>query len=131
VSNIPTIQQIYAAFGQGNIPAILEKLGPNVEWEHDTVVQGIPWVTPRRGREQVAQFFASLADLEFHHFEPLQLFESGNQVMATLLVEASVKKTGKRVRDLEAHLFTFDPEGRVVRFRHFVDTDQHLRALQA
>jgi uncharacterized protein len=128
VSNIQIVQKIYEAFGKGDIPFILSTLHPTVDWEHDTTVQGIPWIVPRHGAEEVGLFFASLAGLDFLHFEPLSFFESGNEVMTTLRIEAIVKATGKKVRDMEAHLFTFDGEGRVVRFRHFVDTDQHRRA---
>ena len=51
--------------------------------------------------------------------------------MALIRLDATVRATGKRVKDLEAHLFTFDDAGRVTRFRHFVDTHQHLLASQA
>jgi len=42
-----------------------------------------------------------------------------------------VKATGKTLRDLEVHLWTFDDAGRVVRFRHVVDTHAHHLAARA
>jgi ketosteroid isomerase-like protein len=131
MSNTQIVQSIYEAFGRGDIPAILERLHPDVEWEHDMVAHGIPWVTPRKGRAGVVQFFEGLQGLDFHVFEPFTLLEGPGQVMGLIRLEATVRATGKRVKDLEAHLFTFDDAGRITRFRHFVDTHQHLLASQA
>jgi uncharacterized protein len=127
--NIETVQGIYAAFGRGDIPAILAALADDVEWEHDSVDHGIPWLTPRRGRASVGAFFASLAALEISRLDVASLLEGKNQVASVIHIEAKVKATGRVVRDLELHLFTFDDEGQVIRFRHVVDTLQHKRAL--
>jgi ketosteroid isomerase-like protein len=62
VSNIQTVQAIYAAFGQGDIPTILGHLGENVEWEYGTLDAGVPWLQPRRGLTEVPKFFESLSD---------------------------------------------------------------------
>ena len=131
MSNVPAVQSVYEAFGRGDIPAILERLHPEVEWEHDMVAHGIPWIVPRSGRAAVVSFFEVLQGLEFHVFEPIALLEGPGQVVGLIRLEATVRATGKRVTDLEAHLFTFDDAGRITRFRHFVDTHQHLLASQA
>jgi len=34
--------------------------------------------------------------------------------------------TGRAIRDLGTHLWTFDESGRVARFRHVADTHQHV-----
>ena len=47
-----TVEAIYAAFGRGDIPGILGALREDVEWEHDAVDHGIPWLAPRQGRAQ-------------------------------------------------------------------------------
>jgi hypothetical protein len=50
-------------------------------------------------------------------------------VVALIEAEAVVKKTGRRiVESPEVHLWHFDAQGRVVRFRHAVDTHQHVTA---
>lgn len=128
MSNVQTVQAIYEAFSKGDIPAILERLHPEVEWEHDSASHGIPWIVPRRGRAEVAQFFHALAALDFQVFEPVALLEGAGQVAGIIRLEATYRPTGKTIKDLEAHLFTFEQDGRVLRFRHFVDTHQHLLA---
>jgi hypothetical protein len=40
-----------------------------------------------------------------------------------------VRATGRAITDLAIHLWTFDDHGVVVRFRHCVDTHQHVLAV--
>lgn len=35
MSNVDTVKEMYAAFGRGDIPAILDKLDENEEWDTD------------------------------------------------------------------------------------------------
>jgi len=70
VSNLDTVKEIYAAFGRGDVPAILDKLDENVEWETAIPVPGVPWLQTRRGRVNISAFFESLAPLSFQRFEP-------------------------------------------------------------
>jgi ketosteroid isomerase-like protein len=43
-TNIDTVKTIYENFQRGDVPAILARLHEDVEWEHDTVNHGIPWI---------------------------------------------------------------------------------------
>ena len=133
MSNQETVQQIYAAFGRGDISAILERLAPDVRWEHwpdgsGAQRHGVPWLAQRTGPAEVAGFFESLGALEFHQFEPTGLVGDGDRVVALIDVDIEVRATGERFRDAELHLWTFDPQGRVSEFRHFVDTAKHVEA---
>jgi uncharacterized protein len=134
VSNVPTIQAVYEAFGRGDIPAILEHIADDVSWETwevDNAAQeaGVPWMLPRQGRTGVMDFFQAIADgLEFHSFEPRNLLEGGNQVAATIAFDATAKATGERFQDEEIHLWTFDEAGKVSAFRHYMDTAKSIKA---
>ena len=75
-------------------------------------------------------FFESLADFEFTRFEPTAFLAGDDMVAVPIRIELLVKKTGKRIRDLEAHLWTFGPSGLVTRFRHLADTHQFVLATQ-
>lgn len=127
-TNIETVQAMYRAFGQGDVPAILAHLAPEVEWEHDVVDYGLPWFKPRRGRAAVAEFFQDLAGLDIRRFEPLSFLASADQVAVVIAYEGIDKATGTTVRDLNMHLWTFDPRGMVARFRQFADTHQYVLA---
>jgi len=129
MGNVETVQAIYEAFGQGDIPSILDKLADDVTWDQHQPDRGTPWLTPRKGRDDVVGFFESLAGLEITRFEPQNLLEGGNQVAAVIHLEAQVKATGRTVvEEAEVHLWTFGPDGKVVDFKHVVDTHQHVEA---
>lgn len=124
--NILSVQSIYAAFGRGDIPFILEQLAPDVQWEVDGSTTDVPWLQRRVGREGALAFFQSLAALEFQKFEVTGVYAIGDRVIGLCNVEATVRATGKKyVENDEVHLWWFDGEGRVTAFRHRVDT--HLQ----
>ena len=126
MSNIDTVKEIYAAFGRGDVPAILEKLDEDVEWDTETDVPGVPWLSPRRGRANVPAFFESLDPLEITRFEPHTFFESGDKVFALIALEANTK--GKRYSiPNEGHLWQFNAGGKVARYHHIADTLAHQR----
>lgn len=125
-----TVQGIYGAFGQGDVPAILDALADDVVWEPDTVDHGIPWIVPGTGKDTVAAFFKAAGEgLEFQSFEPVAFLEGGDQVAAVIKVQARANATGKSIRDTEIHLWSFDAEGKVTSLRHFIDTHQHVQAI--
>jgi ketosteroid isomerase-like protein len=130
MGNRQIAQEIYEAFGRGDVPAILERLDEAVEWEYGVSSTEVPWLQPRRGREGAGEFFASLGALDFHRFTLKAIVEGeGGLVVALVDAEFTVKATGKRVvEEDEAHVWYFDDRGRAVRFRHRVDTHQHERA---
>lgn len=129
--HVDTVKAIYESFGKGDIPGILARLDPDVEWEHDWGSPPLKWCTPRRGRDQVPGFFESLADFEFVRFEPIAFLEGDSMVAVPIRLELRVKKNGQRIRDLEAHLWTFGPNGLVTRMRHFLDSHQFALATRA
>jgi uncharacterized protein len=136
MSNSQTVQSIYEAFGRGDIPAILDCLADDVRWEHwpdgnGAGRQGVPWLQPRNGKQEVGGFFEALGALEFHDFRPGGFLESNGQVAALVDVDVSVRETGRRFRDSEIHLWTFAADGKVSEFRHYVDTAKHVEAVAA
>jgi ketosteroid isomerase-like protein len=136
MSNIATVQEIYAAFGRGDVPAILDRVADDVRWEHwpdasGAQRHGVPWLLERTGPGEVAEFFASLAALDFHAFAPTAMLEGDDVVAAVITIDATVKATGERFRDDEIHLWSFAADGRVAAFRHFVDTAKHVEAYAA
>jgi uncharacterized protein len=129
VSNVTVVQDMYAAFGRGDVPTILGHLADSVEWEYGAGASETPWLQTRRGRAGAAEFFSSLGALEIEKFAPKAFFEGPGVVVVLLDFEAKVKATGGRiVEEDEVHIWHFDEAGRVTRFRHRADTQQHLAA---
>jgi ketosteroid isomerase-like protein len=129
--NAATVREIYEAFGRGDIPAIIDRLSDDVDWEAGrTEDYGVPWLRAGRGKEHVLSFFETLGAIDIKHFQPTTIAGSGNTVLALLELEAVVQATGRDVNDLEIHVWTFHPDGLVASMRHIVDTVQHSQAVQ-
>lgn len=134
LDNRQTVQNIYAAFGEGDVPAILDQLADDVDWEYGYRIapNPVPWLQPKESKAGVAEFFATLGALEFHKFAPTAILAESNLVVALIDFECTVKSTGKRiVEEGEVHIWYFTAEGKVARFRHAADTYQHAMACQS
>lgn len=133
MSNLTTVQTIYRAFADGDVPGILELLAGDVAWESwsdsSSVRAGVPWMTPRSGKAAVVGFFEVLGQLELSDFQVLSLMEGGNQVAVEVVIEAGLPTCGgRRFRDEEIHLWTFDDDGKVSHLRHYTDTAKQIAA---
>ena len=126
-----TVQHIYAAFGRGDVPAILACLAEDIEWEYGTAPNPVPWLQPLRGRAEVPRFFETLgSQVEFRSFMPKQIIAEGNLVVGLIDLDATVRATGKRVVETdEVHLWHFNAQGLAQRFRHRADSWHHAMAL--
>jgi len=131
-ANVATVTAIYEAFGRGDVEFIVDQLDEDVEWEQGGTAHDIPWLAPGRGHDHVRGFFGHLiSNVELSVFQPGRPLVNENQVAVPVTIEATAKATGKQWReDLEMHVWTFGPDGKVVAFRHLVDTHQHWLALQ-
>lgn len=128
---VETVQTIYAAFGRGDVPAILEHLHEDVDWEYVDVGRGqVPWLRPGRGRPAALAFFQAVGTgLTITKFVPKTFLEGPGVIAVLVDIDFTVNQTGKQVREIdEVHLWHFDDRGRVVRFRHVVDSAQHIAA---
>lgn len=126
-----TVAAIYDAFKRGDIPFILERLAPDVQWDAwaDGFAQraDVPWLRTRTGRAGVAEFFRLVGEFKIDDFQTLEMMEGPNAVAAEIVIHAHVPGGGS-YRDDEIHVWTFDDAGLVVRFRHYVDTAKHIAA---
>jgi ketosteroid isomerase-like protein len=128
MSNLDTVQAIYAAFGRGDVEAILDQLADDVAWDHDAPSYGVPLFEPGTGKEHARRFFEATAALEFHRFEPTNFLVGGNQVAVPIDVKAEVKSSGRVAEVLEIHLWTFGDDGKVSRFFHSIDRQAFVQA---
>jgi uncharacterized protein len=130
--NLKTVEAIYAAFGRGDVKAILETLADDVDWEvwsaNFAQAEGVPWLQPKKGRAKVAEFFDYIGKWKFGEFHVLSLLAGGNQVAAEIQLDAEITQTGGRLREEEIHLWTFNDKGQVTRYRHYADTAKHIAA---
>lgn len=128
---VSVVNRIYAAFGIGDVPTILDYMAPEVDWEYGWTASPVPWLQPGRGPAHVGSFFQSLTEhLEFESFEVNHVLPGDGVVVALVSLRANVRSTGRTIVETdEAQIWHFDDQGRVVRFRHGVDTLRHAEAL--
>lgn len=126
-----TVLAIYDAFGRGDIPAILDSISDDVRWEsweeHFAQDAGVDYLQSRSGKAGVAAFFETVGAFTFHEFNVLDIMANNRQVAVEVVIEATLP-SGVRFRDEEIHLWTFDDDDKVVRFRHYLDTAKHIAA---
>lgn len=127
---VSTVQSIYAAFGRGDVPGILEQMSPEVDWEYAFAPNDVPWLQRQRGRSGVAAFFAALAEgLQLTTFTPKEMLVGKDKVVVIVDIAGTVPRTGGTLAEEdEVHIWHFGPDGKVSRFRHVLDTLQHHRA---
>jgi ketosteroid isomerase-like protein len=131
-ANRAVIEDMYAAFGRGDIEAIIAKMHPDCaweQWERSNSAQdgGYEIMKARTGREGVMEFFGEVAKHEITYFQALDFLASDRQVVVEVEIENKLS-TGGKLRDEELHLYTVDEDGLITRMRHYVDTAKHLRA---
>lgn len=110
------IRALYADLRTGDVPAVLDRLAPGVEWEED---RGEPGFTVRRrhlGRRAVARLLADPGGFP-RALDLVHLVESGDEVAALVAEGAAPEPEGVAPLRLEAHLWTLEAGGLVARFR--------------
>jgi len=120
--NVSKVQQLYAAFGRGEINTILDNVTDDVTWGAETSVPTVPWYEMRHGRGGVGDFFSMLAnEVEFDRFEPSIWAEAGDQVFVRIDYQSRYKRNGKGVTSAAVHQLTMR-DGKIAKFRAFEDT---------
>jgi uncharacterized protein len=119
--NVKIVEKAYTDFKTGNIDALLANLAEDVQWELPEI-KNVPFGGKRAGRQQVGQFFATVAEnQEPLQFEPREFIAERDKVVALGNYKWRVKGTGKTFECAFAHVFTIR-DGKVVRFQEFTDT---------
>ena len=132
MSHTQTVQDLYAAFGRGDVAAILNLVTDDVDWNNDRVAsRECPWNGNFSGKARVTDFFKAVDELDITVFEPRIFTESGNHVSVMLRIESRVKKNGQSLQNDSIHLWTFNDNGKISAYRHFNDTAAELAAWRA
>lgn len=123
--NIGIIDNLYKAFGTGDIPSVLAAMDDHIVWneaEGNTYADGNPYIGPDAVLKGV--FSRIGEDHEYFKLADIQLHDmSNNQVLATLRYDGKLKKNGAKYNVQAAHLWTLN-NGKVTGFQQYVDTKQ-------
>lgn len=129
VDTTQAVQEIYAAFGRGDVPAILALLADDAELYHAGPAEVLPWAMLYQGKDQWGQYFQTVGGaLEFTEFVPERFIAQGDTVVALGHFAARARATGRPVTSPWAMEWTFK-DGAVTRCRVHEDTAALAAAL--
>jgi ketosteroid isomerase-like protein len=119
--NVQLIRRAYENYKTGDLQAVLGAFAESVEWIQPQV-EGISFSGKRRGRNQVAEFFATMSDAQAPiRFEPQEYIAQGDRVVALGHYRWHAKATGREWESDWAHVYTIR-DGQVTRFQEYTDT---------
>jgi len=119
-SNINTIQDLYSAFGRGDVATILNHLTDDIRWvSHlDSIV---PWAGDFSGKARVPKFFdAIFHSVDVEVFNPQEWVAQGDTVISIGEFGCKGKATGKSTLARWIFIWKFK-DGRVASYEQFED----------
>jgi ketosteroid isomerase-like protein len=125
--NLRTVQDMYAAFGRGDLGFVLDQIDDTCEGFGviSSTKTGVPWHLDlsTKGRAAAVGYFEALGSSVDHTgFEQRDFAATGDHVYATVRLVQVNRATGKTIEQPEViHHFTFR-NGKVVRCRISEDT---------
>ena len=127
--NLEVIKGAYAAFAEGDVPAVLGVFADDIEW-HEAA--GMPYGGVYRGGEAVVQnvFGPISQDVEGFALTPEEFMSAGDTVAAVVRYTGTGKVTGKPLDLPVVHVWDIQ-DGKVVRFRQFADTVKFAEVVPA
>ncbi|MEK7322980.1 MAG: nuclear transport factor 2 family protein [Pseudomonadota bacterium] len=115
------IKQAYEAFGRGDVPAILNLVAAEVDWEF-VGSAGLPYAGRRRNHQEVTGFFTAVAQADdIHSFEPEEFIEAGEHVTVLGWESSTARDTRQEFQSQWIHVFTVK-NGKITRWRGFFNT---------
>jgi uncharacterized protein len=126
-SSTDVISDLYAAFGRGDVPALLTALDDDIEWH---APEALPHGGSFRGREDVGRFFEGIGE----QWESLEVNLDGlvgdeTRVVALVRADGQLRATGEQTGYTAAHVWTLR-DGSPVRFDEYVNAPVSLPAAQ-
>jgi ketosteroid isomerase-like protein len=121
---IKTIEEVYQAFGRGDVAAILDAVTDDVDWATETSSTAAPWYGVRHGKDGVAVFFTAFGSaMEVEEFTPVSLAANDTDVLTVVRFRARSRSTGKTLAMDLHHYFRFR-DGKIAYYRGTEDTAQ-------
>lgn len=115
--NLNLVNRVYAAFGQGIIPAVLDLFDPAIEWvaaENSPLADRSPYRGLNAVREGV--FMRTAAEFPELAVRVDELLDAGDKIVGLGVYEGVRKATGKCFRAQMAHIWTI-AAGKVIKFQ--------------
>ena len=127
--SVDVVRGVYEAFGRGDVAAVLGAMADDVEWHE---AEGMPYGGVYRGGQAVAEnvFGPVMRDIPNFAVSPEELIGSGDTVAVVVRYTGTGQATGKQLDLPVVHVWDVR-DGKVVRFRQFIDTAMVLEVVPA
>ncbi len=121
-SNAQTIRGMYDAFSRGDVPAVLERMAPDIVWNE---AENFPYAdgNPYRGPDAVARGIFARCGSEWDGFAVAveEIIDAGDTVVALGRYKGTYKATARPQNTQFVHVWRL-AGGRATRFQQYADT---------
>ncbi len=130
MSNVRVVEDVYAAFGRGDVPAVLGAFDPKIEWReaegNPYSPSGEPWIGPAAVVENL--FLKLASDWDRFTVHPEQFHDAGGTVVVEARYTGTHKPTRKSLDCQACHVWKIR-SGKITSFQQYVDTAAMQRAM--
>jgi ketosteroid isomerase-like protein len=123
MDNVSLLKSLYAAFGRGEIPTVLDGMSPDIRWHqaegNPYMPSGEAWVGPEAVLNNL--FMRLGAEWDGFSVHPKVFHDAGNSVIVEVRYTGTYKPTGKSMDAQACHVWDVK-NGKVTRFQQYVDT---------
>ncbi len=114
-NNLETVQQIYACFGQGDVPGILSRMSDNASITHGADPKIASFGGTFKGKDALIKFFTALGTTtQTTNFAPSDFKEEGNKVINHVVHDGIALSTHKPYHVEVTFVWTFNEKGEAV-----------------
>ena len=111
---VEIIQGLYAAFGRGDVPALLDMVADDVQWTHLGSI-GLPYMDTFKGKAGVARWFGQVAAVDsIQAFEPREFLAGPDHVTVLGWERTQALPAGRAFETDWLHVFNVR-DGKVTR----------------
>ena len=127
--NIEFVKGVYGAIDRGDVPAVLGAFADDIEWFE---AEGMPYGGVYRGGEAVAQnvFGPITTDVDGFALVREEFIGSGEAVAVVVRYTGTGKETGRALDVPAVHVWNVR-DGKLARFRQFIDTVKYAEVVPA
>jgi ketosteroid isomerase-like protein len=123
MGNVSDLKNLYAAFGRGDIPAVLGAMSPDIHWHeaegNPYMPSGEAWVGPDAILNNL--FMRLGAEWDGFSVHPGTFYDAGDSVIVEVRYSGTYKASGKSMDAQVCHVWDMK-DGKVTRFQQYVDT---------
>ena len=127
MNNVQLVKDIYAAFGRGDIPAVLATFHPEIEWHqaegNPYQLDGSAWIGPQAVLEKL--FMRIGAEWDGFTITIRTIHDAGEYVIVEGRYTGTYKPSGRKLDSQLCHVLRFQ-DGKLVSFQQYLNT-AHLQ----